>query len=383
MSMFATAMSAGRRLAGSARVGARSFQTSARQLPARRVAIGYASAGLVGAAILFQTSQDASLSAPDFATKAEVAAIKARLDANDIDAAVATNSAFVFIKPHAVTEPVKALVNSELAKMGITVTGQGEIDAATIDKNMLIDTHYGAIANRAVKQKPTELAVTSKAEAAFEKAFGIGWKAAVASGKVFNAADACTEMGITGDQLGAEFDKLQKGTTLIKFGGGFYLGKLGDIYVVNGFYMNMREKYTKAGEKIYYFTVEFPANNLTWEQFRGEKLGATDPTQAAVGSLRQQVYANWKSLGLPAQPNTGDNGVHASASPYEALAERMNWLGVKAERDTYGKGLIAAGVPAATIAAWSSDPQVKGASIFDQLEDLGAKECMEKAASLA
>ena len=27
-----------------------------------------------------------------------------------------------------------------------------------------------------------------------------------------------------------------------------------------------------------------------------------------------------------AKPNTGDNGVHASASPFEALAERMNWV---------------------------------------------------------
>jgi hypothetical protein len=30
------------------------------------------------------------------------------------------------------------------------ITGEGQIDAETIDKELLIDTHYGAIANRAV-----------------------------------------------------------------------------------------------------------------------------------------------------------------------------------------------------------------------------------------
>jgi hypothetical protein len=36
-------------------------------------------------------------------------------------------------------------------------------------------------------------------------------------------------------------------------------------------------------------------------------------------------------LGLQYCPNVGDNGVHASASPFEALAERMNWLKVEPE----------------------------------------------------
>lgn len=372
------------------RFASRAARSATRQFsstPVRRnlsvMTVGTVATAVGGFALMTVGSGVAASGPAEAATKEDIKAITARMDANDIDAAVATNSAFVFIKPHAVTDQVKALLNAEMAKMGITITSQGMIDAEAIDAKQLIDTHYGAIANRAVKQKPTELVVTSKAAASFESAFGTSWKDAVASGKVFNAADACVEMGITGAELGNRFDTLTKGKNLIKFGGGFYLGQVGDLYVVNGFYMNMREKYCKKGEKIYYYTVEFPANNMTWQEFRSEKLGATDPTEAAVGSLRQQVYANWEELGLPAKPNTGDNGVHASASPYEALAERMNWLGAKAERDTYGKGLIAAGVPAATIAAWSSDPQVKGGSIFDALEDLGAKDCLMKARILA
>ena len=39
------------------------------------------------------------------------------------------------------------------------------------------------------------------------------------------------------------------------------------------------------------------------------------------------TYKNWKEYGLAEIPNVGDNAVHASASPFEALCERMNWLG--------------------------------------------------------
>ena len=142
--------------------------------------------------------------------------------------------------------------------------------------------------------------------------------------------------------------------------------------MINGFYMSMRGKFTKPPAEIQYYTVEWPAASLGWEAFRGTLLGPTDPKDGPVGSLRREIYDNYKSLGLAAKPDTGDNGVHASASPFEALAERMNWLGVKAEDDTFGKGLAAVGISGAKLAAWSEDPQLpfegQTLSLFDMLE---------------
>ena len=43
--------------------------------------------------------------------------------------------------------------------------------------------------------------------------------------------------------------------------------------------------------------------------------------------------------------DTGDNGVHASASPFEALAERSNWLRASVSKDAFGKALLASGIP--------------------------------------
>ena len=60
--------------------------------------------------------------------------------------------------------------------------------------------------------------------------------------------------------------------------------------------------------------------------FRGQLLGPTDPAEAPASSLRGKIAAQWEALGLAAAPDVGDNGVHASASPFEALAERLNWF---------------------------------------------------------
>jgi hypothetical protein len=52
--------------------------------------------------------------------------------------------------------------------------------------------------------------------------------------------------------------------------GGFYCGKVGDFFVINGFYMSMRSAYTTPPAKIHYFTVQWPTDALSWQAFRDE-----------------------------------------------------------------------------------------------------------------
>ena len=292
-----------------------------------------------------------------------------------------TNAAFVFIKPHANTTKTQALVSAVLKKKGIKVLEEGELTAETIDKQMLIDQHYYAIASKATILKPKDLPVPADK---FEKEFGIKWQDALSKGIVYNALDACKYLNITADQLDQAWGPAQK----VKLGGGFYCGKVEipgkpAIYVFNGFFMAMRAKFVTPGTSIHYYNVEFDPATLKWADFRGKVLGPTDPKAGPADSLRGTILKDWKNLGLSYEPNVGDNGVHASASPFEGLAERMNWLHVSADKDKFGKSLIAAGINAKTIKEWSVDPQVKGKSLFDQLEDLDAPECIEKAKSLA
>jgi len=270
--------------------------------------------------------------------------LEKRVGALEVEAAEKTSSAFVFIKPHAVTDEVKALVLKELSAAGISVKSEGSIPAEVIDKEQLIDTHYGAIAAKAVKQKPATLTVQPKAQAAFEKAFGLSWSDALSKGLVFNATDGAAKLGLTFDELGAKWGTLKKEVNLLKFGGGFYCGKVDGIFIINGFYMDMRKAFTAPGTCIYYFETEWPASALPWADFRGKVLGGTDPKTAAPGSLRNTIFKDWQSLKLKSVPNTGDNGVHASASPFEALAERSNWLGASMKEDPFGKAMLAKGV---------------------------------------
>merc|ERR1719333_460321 len=153
----------------------------------------------------------------------------------------------------------------------------------------------------------------------------------------------------------------------------------------------MRSSFVKEGASVYYYVVEFDPKALAWADFRGKVLGPTDPADAPKDSLRGGALADWKNLGLASAPNTGENCCHASASPFEGLAERMNWLGYKADRDPWGKALLAAGVRPKTIKDWSLDPQVTYGeklnpttkSIWDTLEDMDAQECLDKCAEIA
>merc|ERR1712216_976954 len=257
------------------------------------------------------------------------------------DPSMPTNSAFVFIKPHAVTDKVKELTGNVLTKNSVKILEQGEIKSEEIDSKKLIDQHYYAIASKATILKPNQLNVP---EDKFKEKFGLEWKQALENGNVYNALDACAKLEVTPDEMDAQWGICKKTDKLIKFGGGFF--------------MSMRNKFTAPGLSIYYYSVEWDSDALSWADFRGKGLG-------------------------PTEPNVGDNGLHASASPFEALAERNNWLGKAFSEDPYGKELIAAGISEATLKEWSVDPQVKGKSIFDQLEDMDAPACTAKAAELS
>lgn len=302
----------------------------------------------------------------------------------------ATHAAFMFVKPHACNEKVQTLVSEKLASFGISIRNEGLLEATSIDEKKLIDIHYGAIANRAVITPVGELNVPPAAQAKFESAFGLTWETALEQGAVLNATGAAERLGLDGSGLEAEWRKLTKDVDLIKFGGGFYCGKLsdatGEFYVINAFYLQMRAIFTTPPAAIYWYAVEWDASALSWADFRGKVLGATDPTAAPDGAIRKAILDDWEALGLAGCPNTGDNGVHGSASPIEGLFERMNWLNQTPEEDVYGAELIAAGVDSETIKAWSSDPAVdfEGSkqSLFDLHEDLDAADCTAKAVAV-
>mmetsp|Transcript_8103 Transcript_8103/g.12395 ORF Transcript_8103/g.12395 Transcript_8103/m.12395 type:complete len:327 (-) Transcript_8103:175-1155(-) len=296
------------------------------------------------------------------------------------------NGAFVFVKPHANFPKVQDKVRAMLRAASITITKEGDIAGAEIDNKKLIDQHYYAIASKATLLEPKDLAVPADK---FQEFFGESWADVLGANRACNAMQACERFGVDADGLEAAWRECEPNNKVVKFGGGFYCGLVEvegkePLYVFNAFFMSMRSKFTGDGASIHYYIVEWDPETLNWADFRGKVLGPTDPAAAPEGSIRKIILREWQSLGLKDAPNKGDNGVHASASPFEGLAEKTNWAGLEIHEDPFGKALLSAGISAKTIKAWSVDPRVKlpnnegEASIFDTLEDMDAKECLSK-----
>eukprot|EP00416_Gambierdiscus_australes_P036429 CAMPEP_0171097688 /NCGR_PEP_ID=MMETSP0766_2-20121228/47692_1 /TAXON_ID=439317 /ORGANISM="Gambierdiscus australes, Strain CAWD 149" /LENGTH=351 /DNA_ID=CAMNT_0011556923 /DNA_START=269 /DNA_END=1324 /DNA_ORIENTATION=+ len=300
---------------------------------------------------------------------------------------VGTNMAFVFLKPHAITAEAVCSVKKLLAEAGVNVMKEGTLSAAEIEAGGFVDTHYRGVAAKALSQSPSQLVVTEQAQAAFAEAFGLSWPDAMARGLVCNAMQAMQRLGCTAGELDDLWTPLQMGNGKVKFGGGFYCGRIRGLYVINGFYMNMRAMYTQPQSSIHWFVVDWNSEALSWVDFRGRIIGDTDPSRAAGSSLRGHFFRHWQELGLAHEPHTGENAVHASASPMEALAERRNWLQLELFDDPFGRLLLDKGVRISELQSWVSDPVVEHRgvrqSLFDLLENLDTKDCLARASELA
>jgi len=301
------------------------------------------------------------------------------------DSCTLKNSAFVFVKPHANTEATQQMVREKLLGKGIEILSESDIDGKTIDEKKLIDQHYYAIASKATILAADKIPVP---EDKFEESFGEKWCDVLKEGRAANAMQACEKFGCNAEELNAAW----QGAKVVKFGGGFYCGLVSvkdqtPLYVFNAFFMVMRSKFVGEDDSIHCYEVQWDPSTLSWEAFRGQLLGPTDPSECPEGSIRKAILDNYKSLGLTSVPNKGDNGVHASASPFEGLAEKCNWLGASSETDSFGKALLKSGLSKKTIDEWSVDPRVTlpggdMGSVFDSLEDMNVDDCLAKLVEL-
>ncbi|CAE8586118.1 unnamed protein product [Polarella glacialis] len=296
------------------------------------------------------------------------------------------NTSFMLLKPHANTAEAQKLVRQELLKRELKLLKEGEITAEEIHQRRIIDVHYGSMAAKALDISPPDLVVQPKGQKAFEDCFGLAWKLALEKDLVCNASEAMERLGFSSQELDRRWTPLQIGTDKVKFGGGFYCGYIEGLYVINGFYCSMRSQYTETGTSVHWYEVQWPVKTMSWASFRSEVLGDTDPARASQSSLRGIMHGCWEELGLQRKPHVGENAVHASASPFEALLERENWLGVEVSKDHFGEMLLEAGISRDVITSWSSDPTVehdgRSQSLFDLLENMDSERCLETAKKL-
>ena len=197
------------------------------------------------------------------------------------------NSAFVFVKPHANTEATQKMVREKLTGKGIEILSECDIDGTTIDEKKLIDQHYYAIASKATILAADKIPVP---EDKFESTFGEKWGDVLKEGRAANAMQACEKFGCDAEELDAAWQTAK----VVKFGGGFYCGSVSvkeqaPLYVFNAFFMVMRSKFVGDGVSIHCYEVQWDSKELSWEAFRGELLGPTDPKECPEGSIRKAI----------------------------------------------------------------------------------------------
>uniref|UniRef100_A0A7S3LIH5 Nucleoside diphosphate kinase-like domain-containing protein n=1 Tax=Aplanochytrium stocchinoi TaxID=215587 RepID=A0A7S3LIH5_9STRA len=306
------------------------------------------------------------------------------------------NRALVFVKPHACVPECIGFVRECLENNGVRVIRELARTGNRIEKS--IDDHYAIPGGPAVVDSPHELFIPDTAKDSFRQKFGEDWDHVLRENRVMNAKSFAKRY----DDVDLPHEWDHEETIKVRMGTGTKVAKLVNAdakhdrkhhYVINGFYLAMRERFVKENALVHFFTVEFDENKISWSCFRNEIIGGTDPSKAMKGSIRNLIYEDWERLGLDSIPDYGNNGVHASAGPIEAFRERLLWDDefiddpfneINIRNDNLGGQLIAAGITMQTIHALINNADIETKSntgilnsAFDATENLNTSDAIE------
>lgn len=284
---------------------------------------------------------------------------------------VPVNTALVFVKPDANVPDVVSFVEEKFNELSIKILTRGVLTAEQLESDKIIDSHYGYIATVAMEIIPSTIEIGQAKQQEFASSFGTEWKDAAT--KMMTNPGAMQSLNIGPTELE---QKWRAGKT-IKIAPSTYISQLdgGDgIFTVNGFYPAMRHQFVREGSSITWFVVEMEESAISWNKFRTDVVGTTDPAKAASTSLRGEIFQRWKELGMKEQSSMGANAIHASAGPLEGLKERMNFTKIALESDPFGKSLLGVGLAREKLDSWLTNAPATLNGQTDKAFDL--TECM-------
>ena len=156
------------------------------------------------------------------------------------------------------------------------------------------------------------------------------------------------------------------------------------VAVLNAFHPQQLLHYTRPGRALAVFEC---ASDADWKDLRHAMTGATNPANAAEGSIRRSLRESARGLGLP-DVTTATNGVHCSAGPLEAMLEYCRFFsdhGAKAAvrlgATPFGQLLRTHGLRQKEIAALAKNPLIgdgKAADyVFNRTEEKNADAAAE------
>jgi hypothetical protein len=318
------------------------------------------------------------------------------------------NRAFIYIKPHAAGSPsLPAFIRTFFeSKHMFRVVGEGQISAKCAHDGF--EKQFHKMHKISCLVTPKEHVLTAKEKEMFDSQFGLAWESVVEDNLVKNVPETCSALKVDQTELCSLWMTCIERGQMVKLNDSFYCGyidfvdEMEPVFCINGFFMSMRAEYILYASPITYFLVEWSSGTtsgsgnskstsgdrdkseeeLSWKAFNKMTIGADNPLDAHSDSLRASINSHWESLHLSAPLDMKDNAVHASASAFEALAERTQWLDAPTFSDPLGYSLNVLGVTPSLLAEWLTNPIIKGQPIFDHFKNLGCKQSIEVAYQL-
>lgn len=290
---------------------------------------------------------------------------------------LAQHSFLFFIKPE-LTEPgvgihVESVLDFLLQRLqlyGFRMHKVMVLSGAFLKQRDLMAKHYGVISAHA---RLGAAALSNAAKSRFASLYGLPAKEANILG---------------GDQFLVHFpffnphslNCLWQNLPFQKLASGAYVQKVQidreTVWLLNGFQPNQLEHFTQPGRCIVLFHI---SADLSWKDAREVFIGATDPQQAATGSLRRDLLDRKAFFGLP-EVSQSYNGVHLSAGPMEALAELRRF---EMEPEVWPKSSFASRLAEEMGAGWEVllenpvlENEGKVMSVFDWTELMNNKEAL-------
>ena len=288
------------------------------------------------------------------------------------------NQAFAFIKPHAIqSQAIATTLGDIFEDAGVSVSFTRRVTGPELARSGVVDRHFGSVARGAAYDGGSPLETTEEGREAFKRIFNETWDGASGAGRIVGADFARERLkGIGVKELCAEWAALGA----VEVGPDVYVAWFKDAerYVVNGFYPAIRDAYLAPTAAVQLMLLDF---EMAWRDFRATVIGDEHPEAALEESIRGYLYDRAGVLEMLIDPV--DNIVHASASPLDALAEKMMWLD---EAQWVGDPLLVAlaaqtGLGPRALAAWVAG-RARNRSVQAMFVDMDTERVAEDLAAM-
>lgn len=235
-----------------------------------------------------------------------------------IDLGEFENELLFFIKPEITkfspTTNMDAVLNTifeKLDQFGVQIVRVQLLGASYLKDSHAMASHYGVI-NKVASDPKAHMSAQAKDK--FKELFGADISEVPAYGGI-EALAMYPELTPT------SLESLWKTGNSVKLAGGTYCSLVEidnkPVYLINGFHPLQLEHFIAEGRSIVAFHV---VSNTDWSTLRTNLIGATNPSKAEAGSLRNQFLMAQNFYGLD-EVSQGSNGVHLSAGPIEGTVE--------------------------------------------------------------